>query len=363
MPLELYPPVMNLIEAWGKYNKSLPMDVYTTRADQFVDRFNGSAGNIHIHRYGKGGKGYGFIRRLIHYLFFYLFTFLKLIITRPGKVLYYDSISSFPAVLYKRYINRKCRLFVHYNEYMSPDEYRDGMFLVRYFHRLEKKIYGNVSWLSHTNEARMKLFLLDLNDIEIPYQHILPNFPPVNWSTGKARGTIGMPARIVYIGALAMDTMYTRLFAEWVLKQKGAVTWDIYSLNVTDDVKDYIHSLPAGLITLHDGVDYYTLPPVLRQYDIGVILYNGHIPNYIYNAPNKLFEYAVCGLDVWFPGHMKSSYPYVTKETYPRIVPLDFASIEEMDAAQLINRNGYIFRQSRFSCEEVLLPLFEELSA
>jgi hypothetical protein len=30
------------------------------------------------------------------------------------------------------------------------------------------------------------------------------------------------------------------------------------------------------------------------------VLYTGHIPNYIYNIPNKVFEYLVCGLEVWY---------------------------------------------------------------
>jgi hypothetical protein len=29
-------------------------------------------------------------------------------------------------------------------------------------------------------------------------------------------------------------------------------------------------------------------------------LYKGHIPNYIYNVPNKVYEYLACGLQVWY---------------------------------------------------------------
>lgn len=47
-------------------------------------------------------------------------------------------------------------------------------------------------------------------------------------------------------------------------------------------------------------IDYYELPKELIKYDIGLVLYKGHIPNYIYNVPNKVYEYLACGLQVWY---------------------------------------------------------------
>ena len=38
----------------------------------------------------------------------------------------------------------------------------------------------------------------------------------------------------------------------------------------------------------------------MADYHIGLTLYNGHIPNFVYNVPNKVFEYLACGLDVWY---------------------------------------------------------------
>jgi len=350
MPLEIYPPVMNLVRTWDKMDTGIRMDVYTTGLYQPAQAFHPFSGITHIKRYGVSGKKQGLPARLFHYLHYYFFTLYKLIVTRPAGVLYFDTISSFPAIIYKM-LFAKSRLFIHYNEYMSANEYRQGMFLV----------YHRTTWVSHTNQERMDLFLTDLPGTRVPHQYILPNFPPGSWRVNKQKD-IEWPLKCVYTGALSMDTMYTRLFAEWVLKQQGKVTWDIYSLNTTEEAGNYIGSLPGTVIRLHEAVDYYELPAVLKLYDVGIILYNGHIPNYIFNAPNKLFEYAAAGLDVWFPHHLQSSWQYITKTTFPKIVSLDFHLLDEIDTDALTNRDGLAFQPPPFSCETVLFPLLEKLT-
>jgi hypothetical protein len=100
---------------------------------------------------------------------------------------------------------------------------------------------------------------------------------------------------------------------------------------------------------------------VLSDYDVGVILYKGHIPNYIYNAPNKLFEYLACGLDVWFPHVMKSCFKYVTSHTYPKILPVDFSNFNLLDLEKTIDRNDLEFKQPQYYCETALYPLAKQL--
>jgi hypothetical protein len=360
MPLEIYPPVMNLVRTWDKMNHQARMDIYTTGFRDKALRFTPVSGTTRVTRFGLEIKKNG-LQRLAHYAHYYLSTLFMLLITRPENVLYFDTISSFPAIMYKMIFRKKCRLLVHYNEYMSAAEYSGGMFLVRYFHKLEQKIYAETAWVSHTNPQRMQLFLQDMPGVTIPHQHTLPNFPPAAWASAKKRNS-GIPFKIVYTGALSMDTMYTKLFAEWVIKQEGNVTWDIYSLNNTPEAGAYINSLPGNYIRLHQGVDYYQLPAVLANYDAGVILYNGHIPNYVYNAPNKLFEYASAGLDVWLPQHMESSLQYVTHGTYPAIISLDFTALQEIQPYALSNTSGFTFRPHPFSCEAVLKPLLDQLA-
>src|SRR6202043_3312153 len=102
-------------------------------------------------------------------------------------------------------------------------------------------------------------------------------------------------------------------FANWIIQQDGRATWDIYSDNITEDAKVFLKSLNPELVRFQGRVNYFRLPGILRNYHTGVILYNGHIPNYIFNAPNKLFEYWACGLDVWFPEIRKSTMFYATR--------------------------------------------------
>ena len=144
--------------------------------------------------------------------------------------MYYETISSLPAYLYKRFFNKKAELYIHYHEYTTPAEYKNGMKLSRLFHGYEKWLYSRAKWVSHTNEYRMQMFIKDIEPVRIHQPKILANYPPKAWfhqsSTKRSQ-----PLKLVYAGSLSMDTMYTREFAEWVETQNGKVTWHIYSFN------------------------------------------------------------------------------------------------------------------------------------
>ena len=90
-------------------------------------------------------------------------------------------------------------------------------------------------------------------------------------------------------------------------------------------------------------------------------MYNGHIPNYTFNAPNKLFEYAVCGLDVWFPDQMISSMQYTTSGSYPEILAKNFQSLYSKDIRQDSNRPAFERKPHLYNCETVLMPLVKKL--
>ena len=115
------------------------------------------------------------------------------------------------------------------------------------------------------------------------------------------------------------------------------------------------------MIHIREGISYEELPNVLRKYDVGVVLYNGHIPNYVNNAPNKLFEYLACGLDVWFPEVMTGSMDYVNKNGSPRVLSIDFNNLNKFDMAAAIERQGSESKYL-FFCEEALKPLIDKLT-
>jgi len=168
---------------------------------------------------------------------------------------------------------------------------------------------------------------------------------------------ISEPLKIIMVGALGFDTMYVKEFAEWIIQQNGKAIWDIYSLTISDEAKSYLESLHTNYITLKGSVEYKKLPAVFKNYNVGVILYKGHIPNYIYNAPNKLFEYHVNGLDVWFPEQMVGAFSYIKTDSYPKILPVNFEKLSDLKTKDLINRGGLQFIIRKYSSEIVFKEL------
>lgn len=359
-PVELYPPVQNLVRLLETENLPIQVMLLSTIGKANISRFKSNSNKVRIVRLSKSDLRSPAIERYWHYIRFFLASTFILLWHRPEKVLYFETISAFPAFFYNKWANPNAQLFIHYHEYTSPREYSSGMLLVRFFHHLEKKIYRKAAWVSHTNDYRMKLFLNDIAPISITSQFILPNYPPRRWE--RPPHPVNNPLRIVYVGALSLNTMFTKQFAEWVVAHSPSVTWDIYCYNYDEGVAKFLQNLQATNISVHAGIPYEELPDVVCQFDVGVILYNGHIPNYIYNAPNKLFEYLACGLDVWFPELMEGSLSYIRTDVFPKVIPLDFDSLHQVEPLRLVDRMSLSNRPISYFCEEALEPLLHHLT-
>jgi hypothetical protein len=163
------------------------------------------------------------------------------------------------------------------------------------------------------------------------------------------------------VGSVGMDMMFTEEVARWVKQMEGFVTWDIFSVNLDAKVLSFFSQLSASNIHLKGYVDYYNLPTVFKNYDVGLVLYKGKIPNHLYVTPNKLFEYHACGLDVWFPDKLVSCLPFITQETYPKICALNFDSLKEVDLKVLIDKSNCRLLHQKYSCEKELQQLINEL--
>ncbi|MBZ5858002.1 glycosyltransferase family protein [Flavihumibacter profundi] len=358
-PLEKYPPIMNLIEylSGQHFNNIFILSRANNKAGKFI--YKNYNPIVKIKRYGGEVLDSSKFASWLGYIFFYTRAFLFLLWNRPAKVLYFETISSFPVVLYKMFINKKAKVYIHYHEYTSPPEYGSGMVLIRYFHKLERKIYHEAIWISHTNQFRLNLFKEDENILGENLK-VMPNYPPQSWHKTIVKKNEAIK-RVVYVGALSLTTMYTREFSEWVIKQRGKVTWDIYSDNFSAETAAYFRTLNTEWIKFKGSVNYNELPEVLRHYDIGVILYNGHIPNYIYNAPNKLFEYLVCGLDVWFPDVMVGCMEYVTlPNNRPCVAAFDFEKLDKINLCT--NKNEDMISYKTYTSEEIYSKLYKELT-
>ena len=69
--------------------------------------------------------------RYWNYLKFYLGTLLFVIKYSPEHILYVETLSSWPALIYKKLKGKKVKLLVHYHEYATPNDYATRMLLSR----------------------------------------------------------------------------------------------------------------------------------------------------------------------------------------------------------------------------------------
>jgi len=357
-PLELYPPVMNLLKFLSTVNRG-EVTVYTTHAQNQPAVFQIDDSRISIRRIGFSGKGLSPLKRYLYYLQFYGLCFIQMLAVKPFKILYFETLSSFPVYLYKRYINAKAVILVHYHEYTSPAEYAGGMKLARYFHKKEQWLYPRMKWISHTNKDRLQRFQSDEKLADDAKGHIMPNYPGKDWLQKKTDKT--GQGRIVYVGAVSRETMYFENFINWVLQQHERFTFDIFSSHISNEDKKWIKQYNEKCIRLHAAVDYYSLPAILAQYDIGVILYKGHIPNYIINAPNKLFEYLACGLDVWVAKEITGCADYYTHNTRPQVLPVNFQQMEDFNWQAAVDKTGLQYQPSPWCYEEVYPAIADAL--
>lgn len=299
--------------------------------------------------------------RYVTYFAFNVFSFLRLLFFKPDCILYYETYSCLPALWYKKLV-KKTRLFIHYHEYLTAAEYNNGSKYLKWLHKQEIKIYSKTEWISHTNEKRMELFEKDLQ-MSLTNKFILPNYPPKSWLQETAIKETQFPLRIVYIGAIQnVHNISSREFAKWVEDQNGRVLWDVYSHQDATDFLKYLGDIKSKYTKFLGFVNYDELPNILKKYQVGVILYKGHIPNFVHNAPNKLFEYLAAGLDVWFSSAMDGCRDYITHNTFPRVLPVDFEHLATFDLASALDRNGFSYKESNFYSEYVFQAFFNTLT-
>lgn len=330
-PIELYPPVINTIRLLAKEDKKCRVNVYTTRNTKGLAEAAFQEKNIKVFCRGRSGIHLPFMTRLLTYVQFNLLVFIELFLLRRRTILYYETISSLPAVLLKGIFGKKVKLFIHYHEYMSPVEYQQGMLLVRMFHKFERRVYRKAEWISHTNDRRLKLFARDIESSLLENMTVVPNYPPRHWMDGRAVGIKKRGAffSFVYVGALDVQNMYVKEFLSFVGRNSERCTFDIYSNNISKEVLNFIHSEKIKNVYYKGAIEYHNLPLVLPLYNVGLILYKGHIPNFIYNVPNKFFEYAICGLNVWYPREMESMNEFRLRHHISYMTPLDFSLLED----------------------------------
>ncbi len=378
LPIEYYPPITNLLDYalcndlknLGQVKVFSCHNIKNRQAYIFPqNNLLNTLGSIYRSPFPKS-KNSAFLRAY-KYLHFNLSCLWHLILFKPNTLMYYETYSAWPAYVYIKYFNRKCKLFIHSHEYSPKEWYVNSMKLVKYFHRLEKKwLYPNANWNSQTNEDRLHFFLKDHPELKKESLRVMPNYPPKKWATillnTKKIYTDVDPSKIkiVYVGSLSFEHTYLKEFCNWVIQQKNQVQFDIYSYNLSEEVKYYLNNLNCESINFYQkGIEYNELPKILSKYNVGIILYKAHNTNYTYNAPNKLFEYLVCDLDVWYSDSLLGPKKYITNNTYPQVIPICFEQMEQLKSSSLYNRQKLFYQPTALHYEEIFKRLLAEMLA
>lgn len=361
-PLELYPPIQNLLSVLNEQKHSKKIITITTSQNAISNFGSGLTQSCQIIRLNVHSKRR--VIRLIKYFSFYLFTFIKLLQFKPSKIIYFESISALPALLYKK-MSQKTELFVHYHEYTTLNEYASGMQIVEWIHYFEKKSFNKYHWISHTNKKRMELFHKDYSNIQSEILHCLPNYPLASWSNKgfPFNDTIDESSerlKLVYIGALSIEDTYIKEIIDFVSMNKRSYDLEIFSFQIEDQLREYLSSKNCSNIKFSGSIEYMAIPEVLKTKDVGLILYKGKTLNYIHNAPNKLFEYLTCGLDVLYPKEMVGCSEYQTADN-PKVVEVDFNKIQESLEKYKFSNKSNIHQLNIYSAEEALTELIKEL--
>jgi len=358
-PVEKYPPAFNFTRVLAATGIQ-KVEIHLITTDPGNGKQKIQIPDVHIHRVAKWQSGMSRTTRMKLYVRFVVFALLRLLKEKPSALLYYETGSAGAPYFYNIWLNPSCRLFIHYHEYTSPEEYASGMIFHRWLHRLENSLYKKANWVSHTNKDRMKLFDQDLGVDTPKHTYILPNHPPAAWTSSIVKTDDQITAdRIgfVYVGALSIETMYVKQMADYIAARPAECFWDIYSDNHTTEAVEFLEKKRATNISFKGAVNYDALPGTLSNYQVGLVLYNGHIPNYIYNVPNKFYEYYVCGLDVWFPKEMVSCLGLVTRDTFPKVIPINFEKLDDVSFHKETERRNFKYHKQEYACEKTYLPL------
>ena len=345
-PIELYPPILNLLD-YLTTDDAFEIEVLTTSNDKnWLSDYSNSRISVNRIKFNSGSL----FRRVISYFKFYLYGLFYLIKLRPNTIIYYETYSSISPILYKKVLSRNVKLLCHYHELVLENEYSGMAKIIRIF---EKWNVNLLNWISHTNDDRMKIFLSG-NNLERNEQihHVIPNYPPKKWND-YFRPLINEQSQIklVYIGAIGNNTMYLNEICEFV-RTNSNFTIDFYSNNIDNDSKNFFKDVNfCHRITLHNGVNYYDVPIVLKEYHIGIVMYKPFSVNTVQAVSNKLFEYLACGLDVICSDDMVHTFHYERTNLRPFVKLIDFQNLPQTLPKAIENMCELAYAPVSYFCE------------
>ena len=322
-PLEKYPPILNLIRDIEREGVEKVSVLSTNTSNNWFKSL------IALHRWGNLGSNK--FTRYATYIIFNALALLYLLFKKPTKVVYYETLSCWSVYWYKK-IRSKSKVFIHFHEYSSEEEKNRSSAYYKNLLAKEAYLLQKADWVSHTNEDRMRLFRIDYPFLQDKQCHIFPNYPPTAWSirvqhliANRAASDI---VKLVYVGALGLQTTYIQELAEWIQEQHGKYSLDIYTDNIELEARHMLMSINSPYINLKAPIMYFELPDVLANYDIGLVLYKGVSLNHIYSVPNKIVEYLSCGLQVLCSMELSTSIEFKKQHNLTALHFFNFENLQ-----------------------------------
>ena len=365
LPLELYPPATNALNILAQ-RPELEVRAYSSQNRNELRPFR----NVRVltTRRPISAAGRGSSSRLLRNLWWHMATAWSLRCWKPDAVVYVEPHSAIAAYLYYKLYRGSAKLFIHHHEYYAPEDYQGaGMRIPRLGHRLERAFLFQIAeWISQTNKDRLDLLRHDNPAIAEGVCRVLPNYPPRAWAPGTGEterpSSRGGPLRLIYVGSASFEDTYIREIVRWVGAHPDDACLHVCGYNVSPSVWRWIIEEHFGNVTVDpDGCEYSELPRLLAQHDVGLILYKANTTNFVYNAPNKLFEYVACGLDVWYPKEMAGIRHQHRETPGLAIREMDFNKLGGIHPKQLAREAVGHRRAFQFTAESALRPLIEEL--
>ena len=330
LPLELYPPARNLLVLMSK-RKGWEVRAWSTSNDHGMPSW--SAPGVRIARHSYPSEKVPVPLRMAGYAAWHMKTAAEMARWKPDVVMMVEPHSSLALWFYYRFFCGSARLFIHHHEYYAPEDFfAPGMRLLRSTLGLERDyLFPRADWVSQTNSQRLELLQAWNRKIQPGAARVFPNYPLKEWVTA-ANAVVtddrSGPTRFIYVGSASFEDTYLREVCEWAASQPETVSLHVVGHNVRKDVWDSIQSLRApNITTAPAGISNDQLPSLLRQYDVGLVLYRGNTLNFVYNVSNKAIEYLACGLEVWHPPEMKALRRFHEEHPGLRIRQVDFRKL------------------------------------
>jgi hypothetical protein len=357
-PLELYPPVMNLLEYLSQFENELNIKVFSTVPNKNLKRLHNT--RIEIIRYPPIIASDNILVKLWVYLVFYLSVFFSLIRFKPDKIIYFETLSALPCIWYK-ILRKGVSIFVHYHEIVTLEELNNGRALNKFINNIESKHYHSYEWISQTNQTRLNIFTDQYNMSEKHESlHVMPNYPPKSWlNLSHQQREDNEIIKLIHIGSLSLQGMYLQEVLD-CFGSKPQYSIDFYSHNFSKEIKEAIQL--HNNCNIHGAIDYQDIPKLKGLYDVGLVLYKGLSLNFTYNAPNKIFEYLALDLDVWCSHKLITAKKYERLDCYPKMLIVNFESLKKFNIDKALDKEGLNYEQSPYICEPVYKKLLNTLN-